>query len=100
VAVNDNTIFSMPLSRRWRFVTICGEGPGPRAVPRGRRLAPGPRARWASAVQRRVHDVGVARAGDVAANISSTNSTPTAVAAKNRRLVHRTPAGTQANRSS
>jgi len=45
-------------------------------------------------------DVGVARAGDVAANISSTNSTPTAVAAKNRRLVHRTPAGTEASRSS
>src|SRR6478672_13513379 len=41
----------MPLSRRGRFVTICGEGPGPRAVPRGRRLAPGPRARRASAVR-------------------------------------------------
>jgi len=51
VAVNDNTIFSMPLSRRGRFVTICGEGPGPRAVPRGRRLAPGPRGRRASAVR-------------------------------------------------
>jgi len=51
VAVNDNTISFMPLSRRWRFVTICGEGPGPRAVPRGRRLAPGPRACRASAVR-------------------------------------------------
>jgi len=43
VAVNDNTIFSMPLSRRWRFMTICGEAAGPPPSGAARTPARGPR---------------------------------------------------------
>jgi hypothetical protein len=65
VAVNDNTIFSMPLSRRGRFVTICGEGP--RSASGAARTPARARPAWSSGISRAgaaADDVGVARAGD------------------------------------
>jgi hypothetical protein len=83
VAVNDNTISSMPLSRRWRFMTICGEGPES-ATERCRGDAGSRRPACSSGIRRAGAATGTRRGrrppGDVAANMWSTNSTPTPIA--------------------